>query len=117
MTKEEVAKTGMETEPTVSLDEYSRQISSKLGSVSGKRFTSLTPPTIHGALSGSGSAICEIGPGHGQNFPSRGSDEEELVTAPAGPAQTFSVATQILVVQQVSEWRKEVVLPELKAMG
>ena len=67
----------------------------KLGSVSGKALTSLTPPALHRALSGSGSATCEIGPGQGQHFLPRRIGEEEPATAPAEPAQTFPVAKPI----------------------
>ena len=116
MTEEEADQIGIKDEPKVSLDEYSRLVSKQLGSVSGKSLTSLTPPAIHRALSGSGSATCEIGPDQGQHFPPRGNDEEEPATAPAEPAQTFLMAKPIFAVQQPSVWRKDVGLPGLRAM-
>ena len=100
----------------VSLDEYSPLVAKKLGNVSGKALTSLTPPALHRALSGSGSATCEIGPGQGQHFLPRRIGEEELATAPAELAQTFPVAKPIFAVQRPSGWRRDVLRAGLGAM-
>ncbi len=100
----------------VSLDEYSDLVAKQLGNVSGKALTSLTPPALHRALSGSGSATCEIGPGQGQHFLPRRIGEEELATAPAELAQTFPAAKPIFAVQRPSGWRRDVLRAGLRAM-